>query len=767
MVGIRLKGEGGACIRGVKLKVLPSAAGEMSTPERVENLDFAHGPPGFAPDGWFITTPIGSMNYHAERFELGDDKYGVVLKSFPQKNTERGSMMQRFSALPYRARHLVFEADMKADVKGNYRAGLFISPNGLLLGNLSDKQQSQVVTDKSWRRYRAEVDVPADAKFIDMGIELLGAGAVYIKNVSLSDGPLTAGGNQSAAPITGQELYNLKAFAKLFACVRFFDPAVNRSAYWWNQYAVWAANEIVSRSKTEPDRARLMRDLLLPIDPSVKIVASAELAEAPANDGRQYCHWVHHGYGIEPGAINAGYFSQKVPQSADNDKPASSVLTHKIDDELCCVINTACVEAASETPSALTISNRGSSRTPNGNDRITRLGAAVVAWAVLRNFYPYDDVAKVDWDGYLESVLKNASQFEGKDTFYLMLNSLAAALGDDQARAFCDDIEGAGVFSTQYTSHFIFHLLPDNMVCISASKQDDEMNGAALTQIGERPIMEELKMMESDVSAATPQWKHYRGLQLINLGSLYSELVFSDKESQAGRNKETSSRVPREVPFVTTVTPTGIMTSHLINPRPDKVSFVTPGVLYIDLTRCSASELHAALQRARQVDGVVFDCRGELRLPVQSFLGALTDKPIPSPQFMLPVISKPDFQDVTYDSVGFNCRPEGKRLRAKAVFIADESSVGNMETALCMVQNSKLGTIVGSTTAGTAGGIALASLPGNYYVSWTCIRTLKPDGSRLHGVGVEPDKKVQITRKALQFGIDELLEAAKGECMQK
>jgi C-terminal processing protease CtpA/Prc len=221
--------------------------------------------------------------------------------------------------------------------------------------------------------------------------------------------------------------------------------------------------------------------------------------------------------------------------------------------------------------------------------------------------------------------------------------------------------------------------------------------------------------------------------------------------------------VPRTVPFVTCVTAGGITTSHITDRRPIKVSFLTPEILYIDLSRVNLKELQAALLKARQVRGLVFDCRGELRLPVQSFLACLSDSPIPSPQFLLPVIRQPDFQAVTFQSLSFSCKPQAPRIKAKTVFVCDENSAGNMETALAMVQNSRLGTVVGSPSAGTAGGIALASLPGNYFVSWTGIKTLKPDGARMHGVGIKPDKPAGISHEGIRAGRDELLEAAMAE----
>ena len=78
---------------------------------------------------------------------------------------------------------------------------------------------------------------------------------------------------------------------------------------------------------------------------------------------------------------------------------------------------------------------------------------------------------------------------------------------------------------------------------------------------------------------------------------MYSEFKFADRESSPGNLREMSSRVPRSVPFVSTGTPSGNMTSHLLDSRPEKVQFLNPEMLYIDLTRVSAKELQSALGR--------------------------------------------------------------------------------------------------------------------------------------------------------------------------
>jgi hypothetical protein len=767
-VAVRLKGKGEAWIKGIVVKELSSSAEEMPVVEKASNLDLSEGKIGNLPLHWFLGEPVGSRNYRAVLQDLPEGGRCVSLSSLPNKTSERAIFFQRFSAVPYRDKHLVLEADMKADLKQSLAAArLFISPGTRQLGLYNDKRQNQPVIGDSWNHYRAEADVLADCKEIDMGMELFGAGCLLIKNARLTVAGPAAVGNQPAAPLSEKEAKCLRAFARLFGYMRFFDPAVDRSAYWWNQYAVWAVAEIIKKAPSAGDVLQVLRDVSAPVDPSLKILLAQEKPEekSTGGDSQPVCRWEHHGYGVEPGSVNAGYLSRITESGEDRTAtPAATVesrLRLPLNDELVCLVNQSCRSNQEAAPvAAMLAASHPDSWTANGNDRPSRLAAVIVAWNAYRHFYPYADLVSVDWVGALDKALKQASRDRDKSEFYHTLSHLVAALGDDQARAFCDDIEGVGIVSTQYTAPCILQMLDDGKIIAATPRRNEYPNGLVVSHIASQPVSELLASKEEIVSAATPQWRRYRALQLLQTGSLYSEFSFSDRESSPGKKHELSSRSARSVPFVTTVSPAGIMTSHLLGCRPEKIHFLTPEVLYIDLTRVNLKELQAALVQARQVRGVVFDCRGELRLPTESFLGSLSDREIPSPRFLLPVITRPDMTGVSFEPVNFTCKPHGPRVGARSVFVADESSVGNMEAALSMVKNSRLGTIVGKPTAGTAGGIALAALPGNYFVTWTCFKTLKPDGSRMHGVGIEPDKPGKITREGICAGRDELLEAA-------
>jgi C-terminal processing protease CtpA/Prc len=67
---------------------------------------------------------------------------------------------------------------------------------------------------------------------------------------------------------------------------------------------------------------------------------------------------------------------------------------------------------------------------------------------------------------------------------------------------------------------------------------------------------------------------------------------------------------------------------------------------------------------------------------------------------------------------------------------------------------------VGGPTAGTNGNVNPVLLPGGYRLIWTGMKVLKHDGSRHHGIGIQPTIPVSRTVAGIARGRDELLEKA-------
>ncbi len=85
-------------------------------------------------------------------------------------------------------------------------------------------------------------------------------------------------------------------------------------------------------------------------------------------------------------------------------------------------------------------------------------------------------------------------------------------------------------------------------------------------------------------------------------------------------------------------------------------------------------------------------------------------------------------------------------------------AISYAESTMGIVEYYKLGEIVGSATAGTNGNVNPVALPGGYTITWTGMKVLKQDGSRHHGVGIQPTIPVSRTQAGVAAGKDEVLE---------
>jgi C-terminal processing protease CtpA/Prc len=170
--------------------------------------------------------------------------------------------------------------------------------------------------------------------------------------------------------------------------------------------------------------------------------------------------------------------------------------------------------------------------------------------------------------------------------------------------------------------------------------------------------------------------------------------------------------------------------------RPQQVEEIKPGIVYMDLERLTDKEFEQALPKLEKAKGIIFDLRGYPQLSTAP-LAHLTDEPVQSPQWHVPVSYFPDRKNVTFQRSGWPVMPQRPRLKAKAAFLAE---------------------IVGSPTAGTNGNVNPFALPGCYRLSWTGMKVLKQDGSQHHGVGILPTIPVARTIKGVTEGRDEVLE---------
>jgi hypothetical protein len=168
-----------------------------------------------------------------------------------------------------------------------------------------------------------------------------------------------------------------------------------------------------------------------------------------------------------------------------------------------------------------------------------------------------------------------------------------------------------------------------------------------------------------------------------------------------------------------------------------------------------------ALPKLGTASGVVFDVRGYPTDAAAQILPHLMDASEGDRWMHVAKIVGPFGRFDGWQSYGWDIKPATPRVAGTIVFLTDERAISYAESVMGYVADRKLGTIVGSTTAGTNGNVATFVVPSGFVVAFTGMRVTGHDGrTPYHLVGVRPDIAVTPTLAALRAGRDEVLDRA-------
>jgi C-terminal processing protease CtpA/Prc len=364
---------------------------------------------------------------------------------------------------------------------------------------------------------------------------------------------------------------------------------------------------------------------------------------------------------------------------------------------------------------------------------------------VFQHFYPYFDAVQADWPGELKGALTAAAADADERAFLKTLRRLVAALHDGHGNVYLSSQAATAELPV------LFDWVEDQLAVTQVAAAADTGGlkpGDVVVTLDGRPAREALADAESLVSGATEQWRRWVALQRLVTGPKDEPVKIAARHP--GGELFTAD-LKRSVPWSPESFPP---------PRPAKISEVKPGIFYVDIDRIGDDDFKGALDRLAGAKGIVFDLRGYPGHLSTIVIAHLTDQPVSSARWNVPIVTRPDRQDWKWETSSWNVQPEAPRLKAKAAFIVDGRAISYAETYMGIVENYHLAEIVGSPTAGTNGNVNPFSLPGGYNVTWTGMQVLKHDGSRHHGVGIHPTVPATRTLKGVAEGRDELLERA-------
>jgi hypothetical protein len=551
-----------------------------------------------------------------------------------------------------------------------------------------------------------------------------------------------------------REIENVAAFARLYGVTRYFYPSDLAARIDWDAFAVHGVRQVREAGDPRALQAKLAA-LFAPLGRGIQIVDKLPPAPAKGQPDKDLVAWRYFGAAVATpaGPYRAKRTNRTLAATANSPEvtgelfDAMPITGAHLDVELGSGVQArvplALTDADAAAPAdgafqALESALQQVKPSAPVEDLDTRLASTVVAWNVFRHFYPYWTEAGVDWDGRLRPLLELARQATTRDAHRAALRTLVADIRDGHGGVTDPTRTGRAGLPVR------FGVVENQIVVVASNDPQTVAVGTVVSMVGGTPAKTRLAEAVA-LWSGTPQWKEFRALQEIASCDKGSSVELSLAFDGAAR--------PVTLPCATTQPPA--------DRRPEPIVELKPRVWYVDLTRATAEQLRPVMATLATAAGVVFDLRGYPTDAGARVLPFLLGEPESDRWMHIAQITGPFGEMAGWQSVGWNMKPATPRITGTVVFMTDGRAISYAESVMGYVKDRKLGTVVGSATAGANGNVIRFPVPGGFTIMFTGMRVTGHDGQTpFHLAGVQPDVPATPTIKGLREGRDEVLERA-------
>lgn len=569
---------------------------------------------------------------------------------------------------------------------------------------------------------------------------------------------------EPAIPLSARGEANLAAYARLLGYVRWFHPSDEVMSADWHRLAIEGVQTIES-AKDTGELSQRLRQLFQPLAPTLAVFPSDKPPSAkyvPDGDAAKHRLLIRRHLSVpvrgDPNAFKNTRVEAKdaLPKLKAKEKivlpdPAKAE-TIELGGGVSCRLPLALYADDKGTlprGDAMLVAKRLAkldSETTT-SDRATRLAIVILAWIEAQHFFPYFDVIDTDWPAELKKALARAATDADDNAFLSTMRRMTAALHDGHAGV------RSPALMPGYFPPIRWDWIEDRLLIVRVAKDAPggfEV-GDTVTAINGSPAVDALKKRAEEISGATPHFLRRAAMTGLALGKKGTTIEI-EVEGQDGKKRKTKFE------RILTLDEYRALQSE---PRPEPISEVRRGIWYLDLDRAGSKAFQEAVPKLAEARGLIVDLRGYPRFThsLTEPLDFLCDKPLAGPPIWLPFWVFPDRRDAAFFAGrSLDVMPKKPHFQAKVVFLTDARAISAAETFLSIVQQHKLGAIVGQPTAGTNGNVRYVPLPAGYEVMFTGLKVLNYDGSTFHGKGVRPDVEVKRTIKGVLANKDEVLE---------
>ena len=374
-----------------------------------------------------------------------------------------------------------------------------------------------------------------------------------------------------------------------------------------------------------------------------------------------------------------------------------------------------------------------------------RLGNVANAWTVFKHFYPYREVANIDWDNLLQEAISDAYDDQSKDGFLLTLKKLVSKLHDGHGGVFLTSEHSTEL---QYPPVRVKYI-EDSLVVSDVLGETLLQQGDIISKVNDENVHDIITKHKTLVSAATPEYAIHKVIRDHVLGAKKS---LSVKVIRRGKYQSFQLKTPlkRQENF----------SNYFKVHRSKAFDEIAKGIFYTNFMDYTYNEFTKKIPIVNQGHAFIIDLRGIPKPGWAYLLTHMISATDTSRFFHRPIIMQPDYQSVDFIETGWNLKPATIPLETNTYVLIDHNMMSYTESLCMFLKHYQLATFVGQHTGGTNGNISAFRLPGRYEVRFTGMKVLNGDGSQFHGIGITPDVPVSPTVQGIREGRDEILEKA-------
>jgi hypothetical protein len=566
--------------------------------------------------------------------------------------------------------------------------------------------------------------------------------------------------NASCVNQNEKNINNIIAFCKLYGYVRYFHPSDEAAQINWDKFAIWGINTI--KNLSEDKLIGSFNSMFNPIAPSVEFsnkpfpnnYKSAYISLTNTENFKTIS-WQH--FGVQGSNVNSPYKSgRKYSSSSDKLFPESAkigdCISDKLGQDLYCYVPVCLYAIDSSTLPKSDVAKFRSLKSElasiNSNDTCftNRVASVILTWNLIQHFYPYRE--EMDhWEECLGDAIVKCYTDKTVDDFIATLNMLLYHINDGHAFANSEEIPPN--YLPPLNWQYIHYTLIISEIFDTALMKKLSIGDVVLNINDESPS-ELIEQKMKAKSASTSRYRRFLAVFSLLKGDQNSTIKLKTINKE-GEIKYVEVDRSVSMPFYW---------KNYMSPNTEH-TIINDSTIYINFSKASMTYIDNLMPVIEKEKFIICDLRGYPNNNHAFLSHLLSIDDTAKSWFRIPEVIFPNYKNVTYNLSGWNLRRTTPKMAAKAIFIIDQAVVSYGEAFMSIVENYKLGVIVGDSTAGTNGNVNTFKMPyKGTVVKFTGMNATKLNGSKLVEVGVIPQIVVKPSIHGILLHRDELLDKA-------